>query len=220
MSLWTDATCLDTVATANAAQMVVMRPLDEREKISPTNPLVPKVENDACLQIFARFILTKDVVARLEAFSPWDFTGNQLRAAGIEPGRALGNEGGLVHEAYACVSENAGYDVDANLLAAIAGRPAMLPGSSLAISVHGATDLSLRGVHGVIPEMARAPSGNYSPAAAQQSAVLLSQLRAIHQTASEAVDAGLAATAAANWAAARTAALAWATSWHPTRGYL
>jgi hypothetical protein len=218
VTLWVDHTCLDVVATAQAAQIVMMRPLNEYEKVSATNPLVPKLMDDNALREFANFILTKDVVARLDAFSAWDFTGDCFRAIGREPQRARGNDGGVVHEAFECLRDP-GYDVDANLRDAIDGRVSMLPQSAMRVSVHGATDVSLRGVHATMPEMRRTPSGNYSPAPAQQSAALLNQLRLIRQAASEALDMGLATAGAANWAAARAAALSWATTWYPERGY-
>lgn len=223
MNLWTDATCMDCLATAVAAQWV-------RVVVIDGVPQPPELQSDGLLRDAARFIFARDIVARLEAFSPYDFSGAQLPAAGLKPYSAHGHQPALVHEAFEVLREAGDYDLDAHLFALINGEKYIevegteqlvtTPDAWLSVDLYSATALVPRRVHSVIrPYMDRAPSGQYSPAGARHSAVLLNQLRSVRHTANVAVDAGLATTAAASWTAARAALLAQAQAAYPARGY-
>jgi hypothetical protein len=218
--MWTDATFLDTVTTGAVAQQVVMRKLDESAKFDPIgNPLVPKIDFDQVLRSFGGLIMHRDVVARLRAFSRWDFSG-KWAASDRSPER-------WKHESHEVIARNATFNLDVQLAALIAGgdfsQPDAPPGGDFLWSGMAREP---RGISAVIDpagpdpaEMRNESPIPYSPAAAQASAALLNSARAVRQAASVALDAGLAATIAATWTATRAELLARAQNAYPDRGY-
>lgn len=189
---WVDSTYLDCVATAVAAQCVVLRPLDESEPESGTNPKVPKIEPDHALANWASLILYRDAVAKL-----------------TQP------PGFFEHEAFEIVARDRGIDIDASLRALIAGQNT-LPGGRPLVGFGGGG-----GFAGAWPSLGSPPRNrNYSPATAKASAALLNEYRAVRQAASVALDAGLAAACATTWSDARAARLVFARAMSPLAGFV
>src|SRR4051812_30770941 len=101
--MWVDATFIDCVTMASSAQAIVMRPANENLRYDvATNPLVKKIGEDNALTSFASWILCFDAIARFEAFSKYDFSGE----SGVRIQRP---------EYYDIVHRNQGLDIDALL---------------------------------------------------------------------------------------------------------
>lgn len=224
---WTDATYADTVATCAAAQRVALRHSDPHDASSP---IVPQI-GGSITRSFAHLLLLRDVVARLEAFSSIDFSGQW-------PPRF--SYAAWKHEAYEQVEADRSCDLDACLQALIAldptwltsgpnnrfpelkdgsGRNLVLPNASGGQIVLNGEKIPRGVACAIFPEMSRSPTGNYSLAAARATAARLNALRAIEHAASVSLDADLAAVCAATWASTRADVLARASALYPRRGY-
>lgn len=205
IELWTHPTAVDVYTTWRSATSVWRLPLNN--DASP--PLVPKIVSDGSLAVLAGFILALDAIDRLNAYSTIDFSGATLPSC--------------KHIAFATVEQNRSYDVERSLARFIEDGQLNLPSPASNGEFFG--ELSPwskvpRGTLGaVLPEMLRAPTGRYSRDAAVRRGLLLNEARAVQQARSAAIDAGLAATCAADWTAARAANLAWLQATFPDRGY-
>lgn len=211
--MWSDSTFIDTVTTGSKAQSVVQRRLHEELPFDPiTNPLVMKIDNDGSLQSFAALIMCRDILARLDAFSSIDFSGQW------PPPSPLGYR----HGAFEVTDRNRDFPLDQELAAVAAGLPGRAPsgGSGSNFLWSGMDRVPRCGAGAIFPEMSRSATGIYSPAVARGSAVLLNAARATKQAANVARDAGLAATIASTWTAARAEFLAQAQAAYPERGYV
>jgi len=217
--MWVDRTFLDTWASCLSAQLVL--------PASSTSP-VPTLSGSPVAE-FATFIIMRDKAARHDAFSFLDYSGAWSPK--------VASELGLIAGPFRVLHENSGYSVDEHITAFIANpdsptiqgtaarTPALAgegpayweysPGVALHDSYDGHFPLG-----SVQPAMRRQPSGQYSAVAAQRSGALLEQLRQVYHTRSVAIDAGLAATAAAAWSAKRAQLLAAAQSTYPSRAYV
>jgi hypothetical protein len=163
------------------------------------------------MQVFAEHVLSLDAIDRLNAYSSIDLSGVRVPRC--------------KHLAFANRDANPnGYNVEQELQAFIDGKAARLPDRASAGEFRGYMSPLFedpRGTVGaILPEMRRSPTGSYSSASAIHRGLLLNEARAVQHARSAAIDAGLAATAAANWTAARAAALAQAQATYPERGYL
>ena len=214
--MWTDPTFIDTVTTGAVAQQVVLILLNPKLPWSITNPFVPIIQSDDTLLAFVGLIMCRDIVARLDAFSPIDFSGRW-----DVPGTPFQS---AKHGAVDCVAKTARFALDTGLAALAGGLPASSPDTNGFGSrdwLWSGMDRDPRCGYGVTADMiTRSPTGSYSPASSQASAAVLNAARATRQAASVSIDAGLAATVAATWTAARAGFLARAQAAYPARGYL
>ncbi|HEX2871659.1 MAG TPA: hypothetical protein VHP33_10390 [Polyangiaceae bacterium] len=238
--VWTDATFIDCVTMASSAQAIVMRPANENLPYDvATNPLVKKIGDDRALTSFASWILCFDALARFEAFSTYDFSGQ----SGFSIQRP---------EFFDIVDRNQRLDIDALLTVfAATGTVAVGPdcglrnvlayammrvprGTAPVISYEGNNRIPrgqvgpdghvVPGTERIVtePDMYRSPgpTGSYSSAGAAARTAKLNAARVIRQAANVSSDAGLGATISANWTAARAANLATAQAMYPGRGYV
>lgn len=214
VDLWIHPTAIDVTATRQAAQHVRLVPPPS----DPHGAPIPALAEDWPLRDWAGFILAHDAVDLLRAYSRLDFSGEKVPSC--------------TNWAFATLRQNPGYDIEQELRQAIQdlqdeGRVfrARLPDFASDGEFHGSTDFREavpRGTVGaILPEMERnTASTRYAQDSAVRRGTLLNQLRALRQAQSAAVDAGLAALAAANWTAARADLLARSQAMYPSRGYL
>jgi hypothetical protein len=205
--MWTHPTAIDTLVTWTAAQHVWRQRLDPDDQFSP---LVPFIAPDTVLRDFAEYILSIDAISRLNAYSTRDFSGARFPDC--------------KHIAFANRDANhPTYDVERELQALIDGKATRPPDHASPSEFHGHINPTFRNPRGtvaaILPYMHRAPTGIYSEAAAIRRGTLLNQARAVRHARSVSIDAGLAATVAANWTAARAELLAHVQAIYPERGY-
>jgi hypothetical protein len=200
--VWVHPTAVDVYTTWQVSDYVTL-------KKNTAGALVPVIAAGGLLRSWAGLILSLDAVARLDAYCVLD-------VSGAFPG--------FKHAAFENRDANPGYDVDQALARFVSGEPSATPDLRGTGAFRGYIDPFTRNpwgtVGGMWPAMQRRPSGDYSDAAAIHRGNLLNSARAIVQARSAAIDAGLAATCAANWAAKRAEVLAWAQATFPDRGYL
>jgi hypothetical protein len=210
--MWINSTFIDTITTANGAELVVERRQYPDEPASDSNPLIKVIAADITLRRTASFILHADAVARLRAFSEWDFSGQWP-----ESDRAPMH---WRHPSYEILERNRNFVVEACLQDLIAGRRTPFPDAG------GMRDFlwfgmmrEPRGSAAATAEMKNQARTAYEPTVAHARGLLLNEAVAARQAENEARDAGLAATIAANRIATRAALLARAQTIFPERGY-
>jgi hypothetical protein len=240
--MWINPTFIDTVTTANGAELVIERRQYPNEPTSDSNPLIKVIAADVALRRTASFILHADAVARLRSFSEWDFSGQWP-----ESDRAPMH---WKHPSYEILERNRNFDVEACLQDLIGGRRTPFPDAGgmhdflwfgmmreprCEASVITQPNPRLVGTLEVVGGKYRFVPGSehyiavedmknhartaYEPTVAHARGLLLNEAVAARQAQNEERDAGLAATIAANRIATRAALLARAQAIYPERGY-